>query len=102
MKCPMPFEDTIISKGVKERRFDPEKTSNDEYVWHRDTSDRIVTVIDGEGWEFQLDNELPFSINKGDEIYIPRMIFHRIIPGMTQLRIKIDEMAETNLQLTAI
>lgn len=99
---PKPFEDVVISDSVKERRFNPKQTSNHEYVWHRDMADRTVTVLDGIGWKFQMDNELPISINKGDELYIPKMIFHRIIPGTTQLRIKIDEMVETNLRLAAI
>lgn len=97
-----PFEDAMISDRVWERRFDPQKTSNEEYVWHRDCYDRTVTVLCGDGWKFQMDNELPFGINKGDELYIPKMTFHRIIPGTTQLRIKIDEMVEKNLQFATV
>lgn len=99
---PKPFEDTAISAGIKERRFDPRHSSNDEYVWHRDMVDRMVTVLCGNGWKFQFDNELPISINKGDKLYIPKMVFHRIIPGTTQLRIEIDETVEANSQLLAI
>jgi len=41
--------------------------------------------------KFQYDNELPFFINKGEEIHIPKMVYHRIIPSNSILRIKINE-----------
>lgn len=84
-----PFLDYLVSDNTKIRVFDSSDTS--EYVWHRDREDRIVKILDGVGWMFQFDNDLPFYINKGDEFFIPKMVFHRIIPGTTELKIKIRE-----------
>lgn len=92
------FTDNMLRDGMWIRLFDPCKPHED-YVWHRDYTCRAVTILSGDGWRFQFDNELPFFINKGDELTIPKMIYHRIIPGTTPLRIKIDEMVEQATKL---
>lgn len=51
----------------------------DELVWHRDEEDRIVTIKGGSGWQFQHDDQLPYTLHVGDVIHIPAMTFHRII-----------------------
>jgi hypothetical protein len=72
------------------REFDPSKPDED-FVWHRDLKDRLVELLEGDDWQFQFDNELPFFINRNNTIKIPKMVYHRIIPGKTKLRIKINE-----------
>jgi quercetin dioxygenase-like cupin family protein len=62
-----------------------------ELVWHRDKRDRIVEVLEGEGWEFQMDNELPQVLKKGDVMEIPKETYHRVKKGNTKLVIKIIE-----------
>jgi quercetin dioxygenase-like cupin family protein len=47
--------------------------------------------LEGNGWYFQKDNELPFEMKKGDTIFIPELSWHRIIKGNTTLTIKIQE-----------
>jgi hypothetical protein len=86
-----PYKDTRLSDTSWIREFDPSITKSEEYVWHRDHNTRIVEVLEGEGWKFQFDNELPFFINRNNNIQIPKMTYHRIIPGKTKLRIKINE-----------
>jgi len=86
-----PYIDDVIDRASKIRTFDPSKSKSHEYVWHRDESDREVTVLEGEGWKIQFDNELPQNINMNDTFFIPKMVYHRIIPGKTKLRIRIDE-----------
>lgn len=68
-------------------------TDDEELVWHRDRNDRTVKVVKGEGWQFQFDNELPFNLNVGDELFIKAMDYHRLIKSdsATQLVIKIQE-----------
>lgn len=66
-------------------------TPNKELVWHRDEKDRYVTILEGEGWCFQLDNELPLELQKKDVIFIPKQIYHRVLKGKTNLIIKIEE-----------
>jgi len=86
-----PYIDEKLSEQSWIRTFDPSVTENEEYVWHRDHNDRVVKVLEGKGWKFQFDNELPFDINSGDSITIPKMVYHRIIPSNSKLRIKINE-----------
>ena len=86
-----PYKDTRISDTEWIREFNPSITDSEEYVWHRDRTDRTVIVLEGSDWQFQFDNELPSIINKGDKLYIPRMIYHRLLPGTTNLKLKITE-----------
>jgi len=63
----------------------------DELAWHRDESGRYITVLEGEGWEFQFDEKLPKKLYIGDRFFIPAKTFHRIKRGKTDLKIKIEE-----------
>jgi hypothetical protein len=86
-----PYIDDVIDLTCKIRTFDPFKSGSHEYVWHRDERDREVKVLEGDGWKIQFDNELPQNINMNDTFFIPKMVYHRIIPGKTTLRIQINE-----------
>lgn len=86
-----PYTDTFISDTEWIREFDVSITNSEEYIWHRDTNDRKITVLEGEGWKFQFDDELPIIINKGEQLIIPKMIYHRLILGKTNLKIRIEE-----------
>lgn len=86
-----PYIDERLTDSSWIRTFDPAFTSSDEYIWHRDEKDRVVTVLEGDGWQFQFDNEIPIRINRNDEIKIPKQIYHRIIVGNTPLKLKIEE-----------
>ena len=66
------------------------KDVNDEdLIWHTDREDRNITVLEGKGWRFQRDNELPLELKKGDNIFIPKGQIHRILKGNTDLKIEI-------------
>lgn len=86
-----PYTDERLTGNTWIRTFDPTITSSDEYVWHRDEKDRVVTVLEGEGWQFQFDNEIPIRINRNEVIRIPKQVYHRIIVGNTPLKLKIEE-----------
>jgi quercetin dioxygenase-like cupin family protein len=90
MSC-KPYNDVKISENTWIREFDPTISESEEYVWHRDTADRTVTVLEGSGWQFQFDDEIPQFINKGDKLFIEKMKYHRLIPGTEKLKIKITE-----------
>jgi quercetin dioxygenase-like cupin family protein len=62
-----------------------------ELLWHRDLQDRTVTVLEGKGWYFQRDNELPLELKEGVSIFINKLEWHRVIKGNTTLKIKIKE-----------
>lgn len=77
-------EDTIL------RTFS-ESVDEQELIWHRDKRTREVSVISGEGWKLQMDNQLPEEMTKGKLYRIPKMEYHRIIKGTGQLVLKIWE-----------
>ena len=61
-----------------------------DLIWHQDKEDRLVEVLEGEGWKFQRDNNVPVDMKIGDRIFIPEGEIHRIIKGTTDLKIKIN------------
>ena len=61
-----------------------------ELVWHQDNEDRNIEVLEGKGWQFQRDNELPLELSKGDYIFIATNQTHRILKGTTDLKIRIN------------
>ena len=86
-----PYIDEKITDTKWMRTFDPSITESDEYIWHIDKNDRSITVIEGNDWKFQFDNELPMNININDKFIVPKMIYHRLIPGKTKLVLEIEE-----------
>ena len=61
-----------------------------DLIWHMDDEDRTITILEGSGWQFQRDNELPLELKEGDRIFIPKHQIHRVIKGKTDLKIKIN------------
>ena len=62
---------------------------DNELVWHRDRDSRIVSVLNGSGGKLQHDDELPIQLNQGEEYYIPKMTYHRLIKGKDNLVVRI-------------
>ena len=60
-------------------------------IWHTDQEDRTVTVLEGNGWQFQRDNELPLVLSEGIRIFIPKGQIHRVIKSSTDLKLKIKK-----------
>jgi len=85
-----PYTDKIDKDHYVIREFG-ENIDPINLMWHRDKEDRTVEVLEGEGWMFQKDNELPLELKEGDRIFIPKHEWHRVIKGSTNLKIKIDE-----------
>jgi len=61
-----------------------------ELVWHKDDEDRNIEILEGKGWRMQFDDELPFALFEGDNIFIKRHRVHRIHKGITDLKIRIN------------
>lgn len=76
------WEDGVI------RWFDPHK-HDAEYVWHRDMEDREIEVLEGEGWQFQIENCLPWLLKKGMVFDIKQKEYHRLIKGVTPLKCRV-------------
>ena len=84
-----PFEQ-IQKDNITIRTFSS-MVDETELIWHRDKQDRVVTVLEGKGWQLQIDNQLPVRMVVGESYFIPKMVYHRIIKSQENklvLRIK--------------
>ena len=81
-----PYFEERISKREVIRTFSP-YVNESELEWHWDEEDRLVTPIEKTDWQFQFDNELPFTIK--EVINIPAGVIHRVIKGSGELKVKI-------------
>lgn len=88
VKQDLPFDE--IKEGNKKIRTFSETTESDEFKWHRDRENRKVTIIEGDGWSIQFDNDLPQKLIKGQEIIIPEGMYHRVIKGKGDLKVSIE------------
>ena len=86
-----PYTDKHLSENVFERRFALD-VHDEELVWHRDRRTRFVTVLEGKGWKFQYDNQLPKEIGPGSTIHINQTSYHRLLKGTTDLVVRIMEL----------
>mgnify|MGYP000406547746 FL=1 len=84
-----PFEQ-IEKEGKLIRTFSTDVDS-EELMWHQDLKDRNVTVIEGNGWLFQMENELPIKLEDAKQIFIPKLAWHRVLKGNDRLIVEIEE-----------
>ena len=85
----LPFQENKLSDNTFIREFKQDTDSGD-FMWHRDHENRIIESIGETDWMIQIDNELPKQI-KG-EILIPMSIYHRVIKGTGDLKIKLKKL----------
>ena len=85
-----PYTNTVISTNTVVREFSQD-TDPMSLVWYQDNEDRTITVLEGQGWQIQKDNELPLVLQEGDSIFIPMGQIHRVIKGNTNLKIQITK-----------
>jgi hypothetical protein len=85
----LPFIEEKIGENLFIRTFKQE-TDSGELAWHRDFEDRIIESIEETDWGFQLDNQLPIRIS--GKIYIPKGVYHRLIKGDRDLKIKLQKL----------
>ena len=85
-----PFEQTE-NNGKLIRTFNPD-VDDEELKWHQDLRDRKVVVIEGGGWEFQMEDDLPVKLINAEQIYIPKFVWHRVIKGERNLIVEIEEL----------
>ena len=84
-----PYQDLQITEKSKIRVFESDVDSG-ELHWHRDRENRLIEVLEGNGWMLQLDDELPVEMKIGNQYLIPEGVYHRTIKGNGDLKIKID------------
>ena len=85
-----PYNEERDEFGVIKRTF-YETTDSDEFVWHKDKKDRLVTPVTETDWMIQFDNELPRKMVIGESIEIPKESYHRVIKGSGDLIVEIEE-----------
>jgi len=85
----LPFKETSLGNNEYVREFS-EDIDIHELEWHIDKEDRVVEVIDNDGWEVQIDNELPKLLK--NKLFIPKETYHRIIKGTGNLKVKITKL----------
>ena len=82
------YKEKKISDRVFERTFSELNTK--EFEWHRDKENRKIIILStGEGWRFQIDNQIPVDLYPGMILSIPKETFHRIISGTGELKIRL-------------
>ena len=86
----LPFKETKTKEGLFLREFDKD-TDSEELVWHRDREDRVVTIVEGNNWQLQMDNELPKILEDGQKYFIPAKEYHRVIKGDGKLKVLIEK-----------
>lgn len=86
-----PFQQEII--GNKLRRVFTPDVESEELKWHQDLKDRKVTVVEGGGWEFQMEDCLPTKLVDAKQIYIQKFAWHRVIKGKGTLIVEIEELS---------
>ena len=84
-----PFSQTL-EDGVIIRTFFND-VDTDELKWHYDLYERFVVCEHDTDWMVQFDNHLPQVIKKGETIYVPPLVYHRVIKGTGNLTVKIKE-----------
>jgi len=68
-----------------------ENVANSELVWHRDKNNRVIKVVWGTGWKLQMDNQLPYELEVGQNYHINKETFHRLHKGNSELKLEIKE-----------
>ena len=87
-----PFEEKQIDQFNFIRTF-PADVDEMDLIWHADKENRIITVLEGNGWKFQFDEELPIEMTEGLSISILKGRLHRIIKGKGPLKINLQKYA---------
>ena len=82
-----PYKET--ENGNIVRRTFSDNIPESELVWHRDHEDRVVLPLNENDWMVQFDNKLPTKLIVGEEYFIPKNTFHRVIKGSGELQVEI-------------
>jgi len=86
----LPFEEEQISENIYIRTFSIDVDEMD-LIWHTDKEDRFIKVLEGNEWQFQYDEELPFEMTDGLGFPVMKGQLHRVIKGMGPLKIELHK-----------
>lgn len=74
-------------------RFFSSTVDDAEFEWHVDFEDRLITILKSNNWKLQLDETIPQKLIVGQEIFIEKFTWHRIIKGEGDLVVKIIKLS---------
>jgi hypothetical protein len=83
-----PYDEIILSDNEVIRTFSV-SLDEDDLKWHWDEEDRMIEPIHKTDWMFQFDNQLPIKLE--GKIEIKKGVWHRLIKGNSDVRIKIKK-----------
>lgn len=83
----LPFKEKK-GKNLRIREFS-ERVDSEELKWHFDDEDRMVKTLHKTDWMIQFDNKVPQKLSENREIFIPKGVYHRLIKGTGDLKVKI-------------
>jgi len=86
----LPFEEEQISDDIFIRTFSADVDEMD-LIWHTDKENRFIKVLEGNGWQFQYDEELPFEMTEGLGFPVMKGQIHRVIKGNGPLKIELHK-----------
>ena len=93
-----PFSEELVSENVYRRTF-AEGVDDDELIWHRDHEERVITVVESNGWKFQAENELPIYLTPGDQVTVKAEEWHRVIKGEGDLVVEVHKKPMMKIRL---
>ena len=86
----LPFEEEKIKDNIFIRTFSTDVDEMD-LIWHTDKENRFIKVLEGNGWQFQYDEELPFEMTDGLGFPVMKGQIHRVIKGLGLLKIELHK-----------
>jgi len=86
----LPFEEEKIKDNIFIRTFSMDVDEMD-LIWHTDKENRFIRVLEGNGWQFQYDEELPFEMTDGLGFPVMKGQIHRVIKGLGPLKIELHK-----------
>jgi len=86
----LPFEEEKIKDNIFIRTFSVDVDEMD-LIWHTDKENRFIKVLEGNGWQFQYDEELPFEMTDGLGFPVMKGQIHRVIKGVGPLKIELHK-----------
>jgi len=86
----LPFEEEKIKDNIFIRTFSVDVDEMD-LIWHTDKENRFIKVLEGNGWQFQYDEELPFEMTDGLGFPVMKGQIHRVIKGLGPLKIELHK-----------
>jgi hypothetical protein len=85
-----PFRERPLGGKLFLREF-RENVDSEELIWHQDREDRVIKVLESNGWKLQLDDQLPVLLKEGSTYSIPAYVYHRVIKGSGRLLIEVEK-----------